>query len=52
MLQDTYKDEYTCEEMPMGYVRLAMQEELEYSRDKVWASVPLEEAQTEIIGSR
>ena len=26
--KDSYKDEYTCEELPMGHVRLAMQEEL------------------------
>ena len=33
--KDAYKDEYTNEELPMGHVRLAMQEELAYFCDKV-----------------
>ena len=51
-----YKDEYTQEELPMGDVRLAMQEELAYFCDKVWVGVPLNEALADkdgkIIGSR
>ena len=54
--KDQYKDEYTCEDLPIGNVRLAMQEELEYFCDKVWVAVPLAEAQADpegkIIGSR
>ena len=56
VFKDIYKDEYTCEELPMGQVRLAMQEELEYFCDKVWVGVPLSEALADpdgkIIGSR
>ena len=33
--KDTYKDEYTCEDLPIGHVRLAMQEELAYFCDNV-----------------
>ena len=54
--KDFYKDEYTQEELPMGDVRLAMQEELAYFCDKVWVGVPLSEALADkdgkIIGSR
>ena len=53
--KDSYTDEYTREVLPMGHVRLAMQEELEYFCDKVWVGVPLEEAENDpdgkIIGS-
>ena len=56
VFKDSYKDEYTCEELPMGHVRLAMQEELEYFCDKVWVGVPISEAMADkdgkIIGSR
>ena len=56
IFKEVYKDEYTLEELPMGHVRLAMQEELEYFCDKVWVMVPLTEAQSDpdgkIIGSR
>ena len=52
----SYKDEYTCEELPLGHVRLAMQEELAYFNDKVWICAPLSEAMADvdgkIIGSR
>ena len=54
--KDSYKDEYTCEELPIGHVRLAMQEELAYFCDKVWVGVPISEALADpdgkIIGSR
>ena len=33
--KDAYKDEYTSEQLPIGHVRLAMQEELAYFCDKV-----------------
>ena len=41
--KEFYKDEYTNEELPMGHVRMAMKEELEYFCDKVWVGVPLHE---------
>ena len=54
--KESYKDEYTNEELPMGHVRLARQEELEYFCDNVWVGVPIEEAMADtegkIIGSR
>ena len=54
--KDSYKDEYTCEELPLGHVRVAMQEELAYFCDKVWVGVPLSEAMADkegkIVGSR
>ena len=56
IFKEAYKYEYTNEELPMGHVRLAMQEELGYFCDKVWSGVPLEEPQNDpegkIIGSR
>ena len=56
VFKDSYRDEYTNEELPMGHVRVAMKEELDYFCDKVWVGVPLEEAQNDpdgkIIGSR
>ena len=48
--KDTYRDEYTNEELPVCHVRQAMQEELEYFCDKVWLGVPLEEAQADAEG--
>ena len=42
--KDGYKDEYTFEELPIGHVRLAMQEELEHFCDKVCVGVPSSEA--------
>ena len=54
--KDAYKDEYTSEQLPMGHVRLAMQEELAYFCDKVWVGVPLADALADpdgkVIGSR
>ena len=56
VFKEVYKDEYTNEELPLGHVRAAMKEELEYFCDKVWVGVPLSEAQNDpdgkIIGSR
>ena len=56
IFKDAYKDEYTGEELPMGHVRNAMLDELEYFCDKVWVGVPMEEARNDpdgkIIGSR
>ena len=56
VFKDSYKDEYTNEELPIGHVKRAMQEELEYFCDKVWVGVPLAEAQNDpdgkIFGSR
>ena len=56
VFRDAYKDEYTGEVLPMGHVRNAMLDELEYFCDKVWVGVPLEEARNDpdgkIIGSR
>ena len=48
--KDSYKDEYTCEELPIGHVRRAMHEELEYFCDKVWVALPLAEAQADSEG--
>ena len=54
--KDLYKDEYTSEYLPLGHVRRAMREELEYFCNKVWVAVPLSEAQNDaegkIVGSR
>ena len=50
VFKDSYKDEYTCEELPMGHVRLAMQEELEDFCDKVWVGVPISEAMADKDG--
>ena len=54
--KDVYKDEYTCESLPIGHVRRSMHDELQYFCDKVWVAVPLSEAQNDaegkIIGSR
>ena len=54
--KDAYRDEYTNEELPMGHVRNAMAEELEYFCDRVWVGVPLDDAKNDpdgkIIGSR
>ena len=54
--KDSYKDEYTGEELPMGHVRNAMLDELEYFCDKVWVGVPIDVARNDpdgkIIGSR
>ena len=56
VFKDSYRDEYTNEDLPLGHVRHAMLDELEYFCDKVWVLVPLEEAQKDeegkIIGSR
>ena len=56
IFKEAYKDEYTNEELPMGHVRLAMQDESEYFVDHVWIGAPLEEAKNDpegkIIGSR
>ena len=45
VFKEVYKEEYTLEELPTGHARLAMKEELEYFRDKVWVGVPITEAQ-------
>ena len=50
VFKDFYLDEYTNEKLPMGEVRLAMQEELEYFNDKVWVVVPLSDAQLDSEG--
>ena len=54
--KQSYKDEYTNEELPMGDVRLAMLDELDYFCDKVWDLVPMEQALADpdgkVIGSR
>ena len=54
--KQSYKDEYTNEELPIGDVRTAMLDELEYFCDKVWELVPTEQAMRDpdgkIIGSR
>ena len=54
--KDSYRDEYTNEELPMGHVRHAMAEELEYFCDRVWVGVPMNVAKNDpdgkIIGSR
>ena len=56
VFKEHYRDEYTNEELPMGFVRDAMREELEYFCDRVWVGVPLSEAQNDpngkIVGSR
>ena len=50
MFKDVYKDEYTLEELPMGHVRLTMQDELEYVCDKVCVGVLLSEAEEDTHG--
>ena len=50
--KDTYKDEYTNEQFPLGHVRQAMHDELLYFCEKVWALVPMEEVHGKVIGSR
>ena len=56
VVKEHYRDEYTNEELPMGFVRSAMLGELEYFCDRVWVGVPLSEAQNDpdgkIVGSR
>ena len=54
--KDAYKDEYTSEQLPMGHVRLAMQQVLAYFCNKVWVGVPradaLNDRDGKVIGSR
>ena len=54
--KDSYKDEYTNEELPIGHVKRAMAEELDYFCDRVWVGVPMDVARNDpdgkIIGSR
>ena len=54
--KNSYRDEYTNEELPMGHVRPAIAEELEYFCDRVWVGVPMNVAKNDpdgkIIGSR
>ena len=54
--KESYRDEYTNEDLPLGHVRTAMLDELEYVCDKVWICVSMETAQNDpdgkIIGSR
>ena len=56
VFKNVNKDEYTGEELPIGHVRNAMLDELEYFCDKVWVGVPLDVAQRDpdgkMIGSR
>ena len=52
VFKDSYKDEYTNEELPLGHVRRAMHEELVYFCDTVWQLVPVEEVTGKTIGSR
>ena len=52
----TYKDEYTGEQLPAGWVHEAIQDELDYFNQKVWVATPVSEALKEetskIMGSR
>ena len=54
VFKDSYRDEYN-EELPIGHVRRAMAEELEYFCDRVWVGVPMDVAKNDpdgkIIGS-
>ena len=52
IFKETYKDEYTNEQLPIGHVRTAMHDELVYFCDKVWELVPIEEVTGKVIGSR
>ena len=57
VFKDSYRDEYTNDEIPLGHVCHAIVDEIEYlCDDKVWVLVPLEEAQkyeeSKVIGSR
>ena len=49
-VKDAYKDEYTGEKLPMGHVRNAMAEELQYVCDRVWVGVPMAEAMADTDG--
>lgn len=48
--KDSYQDEYTLEDLPMGHVRMAIQEELAYFCDNI--SEAMADAEGKIIGSR
>ena len=50
--KDTFKDEYTNDNLPLGHVRQAMHDELLYFCDNVWKLVPMEEVNGKVIGSR
>ena len=52
VFKDTYRDEYTNEQLPMGHVRHSMHDELIYFCDKVWVLVPIDEVDGKVIGSR
>ena len=52
VFKESYKDEYTREELPLGHVRAAMHDELLYFCDKVWELVPIDEVTGKVIGSR
>ena len=52
VFKESYKDEYTREELPLGHVRAAMHDELLYFCDKVWELVPIDEVNGKVIGSR
>ena len=52
VFKDSYRDEYTNEQLPLGHVRQTMHDELMYFRDHVWILVPIVEATGKLIGSR
>lgn len=52
VFKDSYKDEYTNEQLPMGHVKKAMHDELLYFCDSVWVLVPVGEVTGKTIGSR
>ena len=52
VFKEPYRDEHTYEELPIGFVRSAMPEELVYVCDGVWVGAPLCEAQNDPDGKR
>ena len=52
VFKDSYRDEYTNEQLPLGHVRQAMHDELLYFCDQVWVLVPAADVSGKVIGSR
>ena len=52
IFRDSYRDEYTNEQLPIGHVRAAMHDELLYFCDHVWELVHVNDVRGQLIGSR
>ena len=54
--RDHYRDEYTDEKLPKGWVEEAIQDELDYFNQKVWIAVPIADAlndkDAKLVGTR